>query len=123
LARHLDGLTVSQRRTKRQLALIQDVCDSHGVKFSEGNVSVEVLDPRCVADAVMRLAQATIRISDLSFTFRTRLFESFIDEVADFLEEKRISLREMPGSQVNQEPYGGWISGSRSGLRHHWCTH
>jgi hypothetical protein len=38
-----------------------------------------------MAAAVIRLSQACVQVSDLWFTFRTKMFESFPDEVEDLL--------------------------------------
>jgi hypothetical protein len=90
--RWLDGQTMAQSRTKRHMALIHDVCANHRVTFDKGHVFVPVLKPELIADAITRLAQASIRIADLSFTFRTRVFESFDDEVAQFLLERKVGF-------------------------------
>jgi hypothetical protein len=43
-----------------------------------------------LAEAVLRLVQAMIRVSDLWFTFRSRAVETVTDEVADLLTENHI---------------------------------
>jgi hypothetical protein len=44
-------------------------------------------EPANLADAVTRVSQAALRVSDLIFTSRLRAVESVTDEVADFLQE------------------------------------
>ncbi len=44
-------------------------------------------EPANLADAVTRVSQAALRVSDLIFRSRLRAIESVIDEVADFLQE------------------------------------
>jgi len=90
--RWISGQTAAERRSKRQQTIIQDVCENHHVEFSNGRLTVRVPSGAMMADAITRIAQAALRISDLSFTFRSRLFESFSDEVADFLAESKISF-------------------------------
>lgn len=90
--RWLSGQTPAQRRTKRHISLIEDACSTHGVNFVDGQVSVPVPQPEMMAEAITRLAQAAIRITDVSFTFRARQFESFADEVEEFLIERSIPL-------------------------------
>jgi len=90
--RWLGGQTPAQRRTKRHLQLIEDTCSTHHVKLDDNQVSVAVSRPELMAEAITRLAQAAIRITDVSFTFRPRQFESFADEVHEFLIEKDVSL-------------------------------
>jgi Domain of unknown function DUF1828 len=90
--RWLNGQTPAQRRTKRHISLIEDACLTHHVDFVDGQVSVKVLQPEMMAEAITRLAQAAIRITDVSFTFRGRQFESFADEVEEFLVEKSVPI-------------------------------
>jgi hypothetical protein len=90
--RWLNGQTVSERRTKRHGELIADVCETHQVVLSKGHLSIRVPQPEMMAHAVTRLAQAAVRIGDLSFTFRGRLFESFDEEVEDFLVDRQIKV-------------------------------
>lgn len=89
--RWLNGQTPAPRRTKRHLQLIGDTCANHKVTFSDDQVSVRVPQPELMAESITRLIQAAIRITDISFTFRPRQFESFADEVAEFLLEKNVS--------------------------------
>ena len=88
--RWLSGQTPAQRRTKKHLSLIEDTCSTHHVEFVDGQVSVEVGRPEVMAEAITRLAQAAIRIADVSFTFRGRSFQSFADEVEELLAERQI---------------------------------
>lgn len=82
--------TMSQRRSPKQDRLIADVCLTHGVELYQGRLQLRVRSGDSPAAAVIRLAQATMRVADLWFTFRTRAVESVTDEVADFLTEKAI---------------------------------
>jgi Domain of unknown function DUF1828 len=82
--------TLSQRRSPKQQQLIQDVIVTHGVEFYRGMLNVRVESVEQVSPAVMRLAQAALRIADIWFTFRTRAVESVADEVADYFAEKDI---------------------------------
>ena len=43
-----------------------------------------------LGEAVLRLAQAAVRVSDLWFTLRTRAVETVADEVSDWLLERKI---------------------------------
>lgn len=82
--------TLSPKRSAKQLALIEDVCLTHGVEFYKGMLLVRCREDEPLAPVVVRLAQAALRISDLWFTFRTRSVESITDEVADFLAERHL---------------------------------
>ncbi len=84
--------SLSQRRSYKQNYLIQDTCVTHGVEFYR-----EMLLARCrsgdsLAETITKVAHASIRISDLWFTFRTRAVSSISDEVADFMDEKKINF-------------------------------
>lgn len=82
--------SVSGRRSPKQDKLIQDVLLNHGVELFRGMLIVRVHGSQELASAMMRIAQACLRIADLWFTFRTRAVESITDEVADLLVERGI---------------------------------
>lgn len=82
--------TPSERRSKKQRQIIQDVCLTHGVEFFDGMVLLRVRAGDDLPAAVVRLGQAVLRIADLWFTFRLRAFEAATDEVEEFLTEKRV---------------------------------
>lgn len=77
--------TVSSRRTSRQQRLIEDVCLTHGVELYRGMLMVRVRRPELLSEAVVRLSQAALRVSDLWFTFRSQTAASINDEVEEFL--------------------------------------
>lgn len=80
--------TVSPRRSPKQKTLIEDICLTHGVEFYKGMLLARCRKGDQLSAVVFRVAQASLRISDLWFTFRTRSVESVTDEVADFLTER-----------------------------------
>lgn len=83
--------TISQRRSPRQRQMIEDVCLNHGVEFHRGMLTLRAKsDASDLGNAITRLGQAALRVSDLWFTFRARMFESVSDEVAEFLGEREI---------------------------------
>ncbi|CAA9273416.1 MAG: hypothetical protein AVDCRST_MAG93-2753, partial [uncultured Chloroflexia bacterium] len=77
--------TVSNRRTNRQQRLVQDVCRTHGVELYRGMLTIRVDAPSQLPDAVTRLSQAALRVSDLWFTFRSQTTASINEEVEEFL--------------------------------------
>lgn len=83
--------TASLRRSPKQQRLIEDVCQTHGVEFFKGMLVTRVADNAQLASAVIRLAQSALRVADLWFTFRSRSVESVTDEVAEFLDDRRIN--------------------------------
>lgn len=90
--RWLATQTISDRRTTKQQALIRDVCLTLGIELYKGMLQQRVRAEGDLAGALVNVAQAVIRVSDLWFTFRSRSFESANDEVADFLEDRKVSF-------------------------------
>ncbi len=83
--------SVSGKRSRKQQRLLQDVCLTLGVELFRGQLITRGQDPSPLAEHIVRLAQAVVRVSDLWFTTRTRSVESVTDEVADYLQEEHIS--------------------------------
>lgn len=84
--------SVAGKRSPKQDRLLHDVCQTLGVDFFKGQVSRRVTESGDLQDAIRRVAQAAIRISDLWFTMRTRSLETVEDEVADYLLESKIAF-------------------------------
>lgn len=85
--RWLNSNTLSAKRSPKQAGLISDISQTHGVEFFRGMLKARSNEPSALADAVTRVGQAALRVSDLIFTSRLRSVESVTDEVADFLQE------------------------------------
>lgn len=85
--RWLNSNTLSSKRSPKQVSLISDISQTHGVEFFKGMLKARANHPGGLADAVTRVSQAALRISDLIFTSRLRSVESVTDEVADYLQE------------------------------------
>ncbi|MCS7167308.1 MAG: DUF1828 domain-containing protein [Gemmatales bacterium] len=84
--------TTSPRLTSRQMILVDDACQTHGVEFLRGQIEARCPHGEALADAVFRVAQAAMRIADLWHTFRLRIMPSFAEEVADFLQQHNLSF-------------------------------
>ena len=84
--------SLSLRRSPKQNRLIEDTCVTHGVEFYRGMLQARCRPGDSLAEAVTRVAQAALRVSDLWFTFRTRAFESITDEVGAYLTERALSF-------------------------------
>ncbi len=82
--------TLALRRSPKQRQMIDDVLMNHSVEFFKGMLIVRLGAADRLADAVLRLGQACLRVADLWFTLRTRAVESVTEEVADYLTEKSI---------------------------------
>ena len=57
--------TVDRTRTVKQERLIEDVCMTHGVVFCNGMLQARCRRGDSLADVVIRVAQAALRVSDL----------------------------------------------------------
>ncbi len=82
--------TVSPKRSEKQEMLIEDTLLTYGVERYRGMLLLRLQGKENLASAVTNLSQAAFRISDIWFTFKTRAFESILEEVAEFLQEKKI---------------------------------
>lgn len=88
--------TVSEGQTAKQRQLISDICRTHGIELQRGMLIVRLKQSDDLAEAVVRLSQAALRISDIWFTFRGRAGESAVDEVEDLFQEHHISFERDP---------------------------
>ncbi len=86
----LTGQTIARKKTDKQESLLQDICLTHGIERFRGMFLLRVDPTQSLASQVICLSQALVRISDLWFTFRTRAYESIVEEVSEFLSEMKI---------------------------------
>ena len=84
--------SVSARRSPRQKRMIEDTCQTLGVELHRGQLVLRLGATDVIAEAVLRLAQAAVRVSDLWFTLRTRAVDTASDEVDEWLVEKEIAF-------------------------------
>ncbi len=82
-----------ERRTPRQLQIVQEVCVTHNVHFSDGALWLRLQSAQ-LADAVTSLAQAASRVADICFTLRSRIPSTIKEEVAEFLTEHGVPFRQ-----------------------------
>ena len=84
--------SVSARRSPRQKRMIEDTCQTLGVELHRGQLILRLGATDVIAEAVLRLAQAAVRVSELWFTLRTRAVETASDQVDEWLVEKEIAF-------------------------------
>ena len=82
--------SVARRRTVAQNRLIEDTCVTHGVEFYRGMLQARCHQGDSLADVVTRVGQASLRVSDLWFTFRNRAVSTIMAEVADYLTQREL---------------------------------
>lgn len=98
-----DGFTMGQLlsmgidpdTTQKRKDFVADVCEELQVHRRGGEFFIR-LGPnpdQTLADATIRLAQACVRIADLSLTHRTRLVSAFGDELEEGLESLELPFR------------------------------
>ncbi len=87
---YLGGMQVQTEGHEKREGLLQEVCRSLGVQHHRGELTVALSPEADVADAVIRLAQACIRVADLHYTLafknKTDFHQIFF---ADFLSVER----------------------------------
>lgn len=88
--RWLRTQTVAMKKSPKQRTMINDVCATLGVELVRGMIVLKLPSEGNLAEGVVRLAQAAIRIADIYFTMRTRSFQSVNDEVDEFLHDRSI---------------------------------
>ena len=85
--------SVSGKLTAHQRSLIGDVCGVQGVELNGGRLVARCDSLATVADAIHRVALAVVRVSDISFTFRTHGPPSVADAVDKWLRERQFGVR------------------------------
>ncbi len=60
--------TTSLQRSPKQNRLIEDVCQTLGVRLDRGELTLQVKEISALGEAVTLVAQASLRVSDLWFT-------------------------------------------------------
>jgi len=84
---YLADMNIKPWATKKRSILIDDICKALGVMDRSGTIEVE-LDSEHLSElpyAIVRLAQACIRIADLSFTQRLQASGTFKEDVEEFI--------------------------------------
>ena len=82
--------SVSQHRSPKQQALVQDVCQTLRIDMIQDQLVLHDVTKDTLGESVLRVAQAAVRVSDLWFTLRSRSFQTTADEVDEWLREKQI---------------------------------
>ena len=82
--------STSRTRTSKQKALIQDVCQTLRVERFRDQLLLRNVDSDALGESVLRVAQATVRVSDLWFTIRSQALQTTADAVDEWLREREI---------------------------------
>lgn len=101
------NLGIKPWRTKKRKQLVADICESLSVQNDSGELKVTLLSLSELPGAMVRLAQACIRTSDLAFTQRNLAPVVFKDNLEEFISslelpyEPDVILPGKNGSRVN----------------------
>jgi hypothetical protein len=88
---HLLDMHIKTWATKKRKQLVNDVCGTLGVTQRNGEFLVEVENTNEIPDAIVRVCQACIRVSDLVFTQRLSPPVSFRDDIEEFFSASEIA--------------------------------
>lgn len=99
---NLLDLHVKPWSSKKRIQAVTDICRSLDVELegSELFTHVDSLDPNAISMAMVRLAQACIRVSDLALTQRFRLQSAYKDDIEEFVASIELpfdSMCKLPG--------------------------
>jgi hypothetical protein len=90
----LFGAGIRAVQSSRRRAFVQDVASVLGVECNEGEISSWVLSEEQLPDTVMRVAQASLRVSDPLFTQRFIKGTELQEEFAEFLDARSLAFSE-----------------------------
>ena len=82
--------STSRGRSRRQEALVRDVCQTLRIELVQDQLALQQVSSEELAESVLRVSQAAVRVSDLWFTLRSQALQTTADEVDEWLQEKRI---------------------------------
>ncbi len=85
--------SISRRRSRGQEDLVQDVCRTLRIELFYDQLILRAIPEDALGEAVLRIAQAVVRISDLWFTLRSQSLQTTEDEVNEWLLEKQIPFQ------------------------------
>ena len=86
-ADYLADMQIKLWATKKRRLLLEDICSSLEVEQNAGQLEI-LLEENALtelSDAIVRLAQACIRVTDLAFTQRLQLAGTFQEEVEEYI--------------------------------------
>jgi hypothetical protein len=87
---YLKGAQVGMLGTTRKREIVGDIVSQLNVQMVLGELFIAIRgeEPESISDAILKVAQACVRISDLATHQRLRSANPFRDDVEDFFEAK-----------------------------------
>jgi hypothetical protein len=106
-AAYLYSLRIQLSTTRKRRNFVSDVCEALGVEHERGQLLIKLERGQLATlpDAILRLAQACIRVSDLSFSQRYPAAGIFSEEVEEAIDQTE--LRYEPGPVPVPGRFGG----------------
>jgi len=86
----LASYNLDVKRSPKRFKVFQTVLKAQDVHYFEGSLRIPIISLEDVVPALLRLAQAVLRVSDLLFTLRFGAGTTFKDEVEEFLTEHQV---------------------------------
>ncbi len=71
--------------------LLEDAIRLYGVTQNDGALELRLTDPGALVDGIVRLAQACVRVADLSYTRRQFLQSAFVEEIEEILSDTEVT--------------------------------
>jgi len=92
---YLLDLNVKPWATKKRKQAVSDICETLGVVLDGGQLAIALLEADLpnLSSMIVRLAQACIRVSDISLTQRLRAVNSFKEDVEEFFEGSALAYQ------------------------------
>ncbi len=90
------NLQVKPWLSKKRQAFVEDALRTFDVRQSGGELVLQLASPTDLPDGVMRLAQACLRVADLTFTRRSSLQSAFGEEIEEILDDAELSYTPNP---------------------------
>ncbi|WP_353932961.1 DUF1828 domain-containing protein [Okeanomitos corallinicola TIOX110] len=84
--------TAAYSLSRNQEIIIKDIVITHGVEQFNGMLITRLKKDDNLADAVLRLSQAIIRIADTNSKLKVPTFEPITEEVTEFLNKKNLTV-------------------------------
>jgi hypothetical protein len=111
------NLQVKPWLSKKRRALVEDALSTYGVAQAGGELVLPIASEGALADGVIRLSQACLRVADLSFTRRSSLQSTFVEEVEEVLSDADLPYEanpEVPGRYGKPVPVDFAVPGGRT---------
>jgi len=88
--RVLGNYNFDLKRSPKRFRLFEDILRAHDVHYFQGCLRIPIRSPENLPQALMRMVQAVLGVSDLLFTMRFGAGTAFKEEVEEFLIEHEI---------------------------------